>query len=78
MPQQNTGEQGPDEYAAGQEQDNYEPEPKRRRMRRTEEYHSPPVQASNAQAVKKARRAKGDADLPAPQFQVDESATNKK
>ena len=69
--EQHTGEQGPEEHIDGREQNIHLPEQKRRRMPATEGYYAPPVQATRAEVVRKARMAERDTHLPPPQLNVD-------
>lgn len=75
-PQPNLGQQGPGRFHGAPEQEIHMPQPKRRRMPDTEGYYAPPVQAPQAQVVKKARNRERDARLPSPQLQINQPAPN--
>ena len=62
--QRNLGQQGPEEHFNAPEQETYAPGSKRRRMPGNAGNNAPPVQTPKTQAVKKARRAERDAQLP--------------
>lgn len=71
MPQQNLGQQGPqDRFGAA-------PGVKRRRMPGTEGYYAPPAQAPTVQVINNARRRpERDAHLPSPQVYTNQQVQN--
>ena len=76
VPPRSQGQQGPEDDFGNLGQDIDVPGPKRRRMPATEGYHAPPVQASPAQQVRKARRRERDAQVPQLQLNVNEPIPN--
>ena len=76
VPPRSQGQQGPEDDFGSLGQDVDVPGPKRRRMPATEGYHAPPVQASPAQLVRKARRKEQDAHLAPPQLHHNQPVQN--